>query len=85
MTKINLLFTCPHDGRKRGSTAIPPIIRRDVDNFSDEICRAADGQGFNIENDLSTKELTEKIVKYTNNNDKITRARRDMTEYAIGT
>lgn len=63
MTDINLLFTCPHDGRKRGSAASPPIIKRDTSNFPTEICRAADGQGFSNENDLSTKQLTEKIVE----------------------
>ena len=63
MTDINLLFTCPHDGRKRGSEANPPIMRRNTDNFPDQICMPADGQGFSIENDLSTKELTEKIVE----------------------
>ena len=63
MTDINLLFTCPHDGRKRGSAANPPIIKRDTDNFPIGMCRAVDGQGFSIENDLSTKELTEKLVE----------------------
>lgn len=63
MTDINLLFTCPHDGRKRGSEANPPIVRRNTDNFPDQICMPGDGQGFSTENDLSTKELTEKIVE----------------------
>lgn len=63
MANINLLFTCPHDGRKSGLSAIPPMIKRDLDNFPNETCLVTNGQGFSIENDLSTKELTEKIVK----------------------
>jgi sulfur transfer complex TusBCD TusB component (DsrH family) len=63
MTDINLLFTCPHDGRKRGSAASPPILKRDRNNFPAEICPAGDGEGFNDENDLSAKDLTEKIAE----------------------
>lgn len=63
MTNINLVFTCPHDGRKKGTAANPPITKRDTDNFPVDMCRANDGQGFSIENDLSTKELTQKIVE----------------------
>ena len=63
MTNINLLFTCPHDGRKSGLSANPPMAKRDPDNFPDQSCLASDGQGLSTENDLSTKELTEKIVE----------------------
>ena len=63
MTDINLLFTCPHDGIKRGSAASPPIVKRDRNNFPAEICLPEEGEGFNDENDLSTKDLTEKIVE----------------------
>jgi hypothetical protein len=63
MTNINLLFTCPHDGRKKGSEANPPIIKRTTDNFPAENCPASDGEGYNDENDLSTKDLTEKIAE----------------------
>jgi len=63
MTNINLLFTCPHDGRKKGSELNPPIIKRTTDSIPAGNCPAAEGEGFNDENDLSTKELTQKIVE----------------------
>ena len=46
MSNINLLFTCSHDGRKSGLSAIPPMVKRDLDNFTAETCLIADGQGF---------------------------------------
>ena len=61
MTRIELLFTCPHGGKKDGSEAIPPIIKRNSDNFPDSKCPAEDGQGFSDENDKLTEELTKKI------------------------
>jgi len=63
MTDINLIFTCPHDGRKKGSTANPPILKRDRSNLPADNCPAEDGEGFNDENDLSAKDLTQKIAE----------------------
>ena len=63
MSNITLLFTCPHDGRKSGLSAILPMVKRDLDNFPAETCLITDGQGYSIENDLSTKELTQKLLK----------------------
>jgi hypothetical protein len=56
MTNINLLFTCPHDGRKKGSQVNPPIIKRNTDNFPAENCPAADGlRSFYVINLLTIK------------------------------
>lgn len=63
MTHINLLFTCPHDGRKNGAATNPPIIKRTTKNFPANICRAINGQGFSDENDVLAKELTNKVFK----------------------
>jgi len=63
MTHINLLFTCPHDGRKNGAATNPPIIKRTTKNFPANSCRAIDGQGFSDENDVLAKELTNKVFK----------------------
>ena len=64
MANIKLLFTCPHGGKNDdGTTTNPPIIKRDKTHFPDNICPAADGQGFSDENDSLTRELTEAIVK----------------------
>ncbi|TLX86165.1 MAG: metallophosphoesterase family protein [Thaumarchaeota archaeon] len=42
MTNINLLFTCPHGGKKDGTTDSPPLqpplIERDPDHFKDDKC-----------------------------------------------
>jgi hypothetical protein len=53
MTEINLIFTCPHDGRKKGSTLNPPILKRVGSNLPADICPAADGDRFNDENEKS--------------------------------
>lgn len=60
MSKIKLLFTCPHGGKEEQD---PDIIERIKTHFHDSICPTADGQGFNNINDALTKELTEKIVE----------------------
>src|SRR5687768_1528186 len=63
MEKIKLLFSCPHNGRKEGTATDPPIIERISSHFPPNICPPEDGQGFSEENDLLTRELTEKIVE----------------------
>jgi hypothetical protein len=65
MTKIKLLFTCPHGGSNDdGTTANPPIIKRDKTHFPpDNICQAEEGEGFNNINDSLTLKLTEAIVE----------------------
>ncbi|MGC2427895.1 MAG: hypothetical protein WA421_12740 [Nitrososphaeraceae archaeon] len=65
MTKIKLLFTCPHVGlNDDGTTTNPPIIKRDKTHFPpDNICPAEEGEGFNNINDSLTRRLTEKIVE----------------------
>jgi hypothetical protein len=51
MTNINLLFTCPHGGKKDGTTdnppLQPPLIERDPDHFKDDKCPAKEGQDIN--------------------------------------
>ena len=46
MTNINLLFTCPHGGKKYGTTDNPPLqptlTQRDDDNFKEDKCRSSD-------------------------------------------
>jgi hypothetical protein len=63
MEKIKLLFTCPHNGEKKGNDIDPPIIERVESNFPDAICPSKEGQGFSGENDVRAKLLTEKIVE----------------------
>jgi hypothetical protein len=65
MTKIKLLFTCPHGGpNDDGTTTNPPIIKRDKTHFPpDNICPAEEGEGFNNINDSLTLKLTEAIVE----------------------
>ncbi len=67
MTNFNLLFTCPHGGKKDGTTDTPPLdpplIERNGDHFPDSICPRKDGQGFKVIRDSLTIELTESIVK----------------------
>ena len=67
MTNINLLFTCPHGGKKDGTTdnppLDPPLIERNGNHFPDSICPRKDGQGFKVIRDSLTIELTESIVK----------------------
>jgi hypothetical protein len=63
MEKIKLLFSCPHNGRKEGTATDPPILERVSSHFPPNICPPEDGQGFSEENDLLTRELTEKIVE----------------------
>ena len=45
MTNINLLFTCPHGGKKDGTTdnppLHPPLTQRDDDNFKEDKCRSS--------------------------------------------
>jgi hypothetical protein len=67
MTNINLLFTCPHGGKKDGTTdnppLQPPLIERDPDNFKDDKCPRRGGQGFKVIIDSFTIELTESMLK----------------------
>jgi len=67
MTNINLLFTCPHGGKKDGTTdnppLQPPLIERDPDHFKDDKCPAKEGQGYKFKIDASTIELTESIIE----------------------
>jgi hypothetical protein len=66
MTNIKLLFTCPHGGKKDGTTDSPPLdpplMERVDTNFPESICRGKDGQGFNVISDSLTIELTESIL-----------------------
>lgn len=66
MTSIKLLLTCPHGGKKDGTTdhppLQPPLIARDPVNFKDDKCPRIDGQGFKVITDASTIELTESIA-----------------------
>ena len=45
MTNINLLFTCPHGGKKDGTTynppLQPPLTQRDDDNFKEDKYRSS--------------------------------------------
>jgi hypothetical protein len=63
MTKIKLLFTCPHGGTTDPLTTDPPtnLIERVEDHLDTDICKADEGQGFSDENDKLTEELTEII------------------------
>lgn len=67
MTNINLLFTCPHGGKKDGTTDNPPLdpslIERDEINFPNSKCPRKEGQGFKVIRDTLTIEITESIVK----------------------
>jgi hypothetical protein len=67
LSNINILFTCPHGGKKDGTTdhppLQPPLIVRDPDNFKDIKCPAKKGQGYNAIIDTSTIELTESIIE----------------------
>jgi hypothetical protein len=63
MEKIKLLFTCPHNGAKKGTTTNPPIIERVSERFSTNICPPLDGQGFSIKDDVRARKITEKIVE----------------------
>jgi hypothetical protein len=62
LTRIKLLFTCPHGGKNDGRLENPPIPTRDSTHFPDYICPAKDGQGFEKLNDALTLELTDAIV-----------------------
>ena len=63
MTKIKLLFTCPHGGNTDPRTTVPSthLIQRVKDHLKTDICKADEGQGFSDENDKLTKDLTEII------------------------
>jgi hypothetical protein len=63
MTRIKLLFTCPHGGTTDPLTTEPPtnLIERVEDNLDTGICKADEGQAFSDENDLLTEELTQII------------------------
>lgn len=67
MANINLLFTCPHGGKKDGTTdnppLQPPLIERDPGHFKEDKCPSGEGQGYNTIIDVSTIELTESIIK----------------------
>jgi N-formylglutamate amidohydrolase len=62
MTKIKLLFTCPHDGTDPTS-----IIERVEGHLDTAVCKADEGQGFNDQNDTLTKELTVNIYDSVHN------------------
>jgi hypothetical protein len=63
MTKIKLLFTCPHGGTTDPRTTDPPthLIERVEDHLDTNICKADEGQGFSDENDKLTEDLTQNI------------------------
>jgi len=67
MTNFNLLFTCPHGGKKDGTTdnppLNPPLIERNGDHFPSSKCPPQEGQGFKVIRDSLTIELTESVVK----------------------
>lgn len=67
MSNINILFTCPHGGKKDGTRDHPPLqprlIERDEKNFKDDKCPANQGQGYNVIIDTSTIELTDGIIE----------------------
>lgn len=54
MTKIKLLFTCPHNG-----TQFTDIIRNE-----DNLNNTCNPDEFSIENDIGTEDLTERIVTH---------------------
>ena len=56
MTDIYLIFTCPHDGRKKGSAANPSILKRDRSNLPGDICPVKDGEGFNLRDETYKRE-----------------------------
>jgi hypothetical protein len=66
MTNFSLLFTCPHGGKKDGTTdnppLDPPLIERNGNNLPGNICRPQDGQEFNVIRDSLRIELTESLV-----------------------
>jgi hypothetical protein len=63
MTKMKLLFTCPHGGQNDdGTTTNPPIIKRVTIPHGND-CPAAEGEGFKNVNDSLTLELTTAIVQ----------------------